>query len=387
MKPFFRLFSYALLILSVVSCDILGGKKSSADLSVTVSAESSGAEEGQVSVVVRGSGAWTLDLDYAGEQSGWAKLSHTSGSGYKSNIKLSFSKNTSGESRKVYIVLSTDSDVTECSFIQTSEDTASDGYIADKADVSWLELPETKSGDGLTWGWHSMVVNETRVRNYSFYWSASDHLSIWVAYPLNKGLISSGARTNDWSNFDPLIPQSEQACTPYGGFGTGYDRGHQCPSADRYSYTGNVQTFYPTNMTPQRSAFNQNIWAKLEGTVRDWTKSLNSATDTLYVVTGCVVEGSTLTRQAGRSGPYVTVPTSYYKALLRYSKSGGYSACGIWLDHDSNASVTTTSDLMSISELEKKVGVNFFVNLPAKVGAEKAAEIESKAPSANLWPL
>lgn len=383
MKSFLRLFPCVLLLLAALSCD----KKAYSNLSVTLSSASAGMEEGSVKVVVRGSGAWMLDLDYAGEQSGWAKLSHTAGNGYKSNIKLTFSENTSGEPRSVYVVLTTDSDAVECLFTQTTDEASPVGGTADKANKTWLELPETATGDGLTWGWHSMVVNDARVRNYSFYWSSSDHLSLWVAYPLNKGLISSGARTNDWSNFDPLIPQSEQACTPYGSYAGQYDRGHQIPSADRYSYLGNLQTFYPTNMTPQYYNFNQHIWAALEGTVRDWAQSLNSATDTLYVVTGCVVEGSKQSVQAGRSGPAATVPTAYYKALLRYSKSAGYSACGVWLDHFTSASATTRSDLMSISALEKKTGVNFFVNLPAKVGASKAAEIEGKEPSVELWPL
>ena len=382
MKSFLRLFPCVLLLLAALSCD----KKAYSNLSVTLSSASAGMEEGSVKVVVRGSGAWMLDLDYAGEQSGWAKLSHTTGNGYKSNIKLTFEENTSGEPRSVYVVLTTDYDAVECLFTQTTDEAEPVGGTSDKADRTWMELPETKEGDGLTWCWHSMVINEKRVRNYSFYWSSSDHLSLWVAYPLNKNLISSGDRTNIWSNFDPFIPQSEQVCTPYGIF-NGYQRGHQIPSADRYSYLGNLQTFYPTNMTPQLGRFNGGIWAGLEGKVRDWAKPLNSLTDTLYVVTGCILEGSTRKVQAGGTGPAATVPTAYYKALLRYSKFAGYSACGIWLDHFTSASATTRSDLMSISALEKKVGVNFFVNLPAKVGASKAAEIEAKEPSVELWPL
>ena len=233
-----------------------------------------------------------------------------------------------------------------------------------------------------------MTTGSKRVRNYSFYWSSTEHLALWVAYPLNKGLIGGGDRTNKWDIFDPLIPRSEQANTWNGGFGNGYDRGHQLPSADRLYLDGNVQTFYPTNMTPQRSQFNQKIWAKLEGTVRSWANSLNSATDTLYVVTGCVVNGSTSSRQAGRSGPYVTVPTAYYKALLRYSRSSGYSGCAIWLDHETDPYRTVEErDMMSIAALEEKLGIDLFVNLPAKVGDAKAAEIEAKAPTVNTWPL
>ena len=385
-KSISRIFAFVAFAVLIVSCDPIGVKKNS-ELSLTLNPESVGKEAGEVSVVVRASGTWILDLDFDGKES-WAKLSHDSGTGYKSNIKLSYDANPSNEARKLYVIISTLNDSKEICFIQTADGAGPDGGTADATSCGWLELPETKSGDGLLWAWHSMTTGSKRVRNYSFYWSRTEHLALWVAYPLNKGLIGGGDRTNKWDIFDPLIPRSEQANTWNGGFGSGYDRGHQLPSADRLYLDGNVQTFYPTNMTPQRSQFNQKIWAKLEGTVRSWANSLNSATDTLYVVTGCEVNGSTSSRQAGRSGPYVTVPTAYYKALLRYSRSSGYSGCAIWLDHDTDPYRTVDErDMMSIAALEEKLGIDLFVNLPAKVGDAKAAEIEAKAPTVNTWPL
>lgn len=381
-----RLLAVVSLAVLAVACDMLGGKKYDSDLSITLNPESVGKEAGEVSVVVRADGAWSLELDFGGDEA-WAELSHSVGTGYKSNIKLSYDANKTGASRSVYVIVSTDNDAAEVRFTQTADGAGPDGGTADATSCGWMELPETKSGDGLLWAWHSMTTGSKRVRNYSFYWSSTEHLALWVAYPLNKGLIGGGDRTNKWDIFDPLIPRSEQANTWNGGFGRGYDRGHQLPSADRLYLDGNIQTFYPTNMTPQRSQFNQNIWAKLEGTVRSWANSLNSATDTLYVVTGCVVNGSTSSRQAGRSGPYVTVPTAYYKALLRYSRSSGYSGCAIWLDHETDRSTVDKRDMMSIAALEERLGIDLFVNLPAKVGDAKAAEIEAKAPTVNTWPL
>lgn len=381
-----RLLSVLALAVLAVSCDLLGGKKGDSELSVTLKEETAGKEAGSVGVVVRASGAWSLELDFGGDEA-WAELSHSVGAGYKSNIKLSYGENRTGASRSVYVIISTENDAKEVRFTQTADGAGPDGGTADATKCGWLELPETKSGDGQRWAWHSMTTGSKRVRNYSFYWSGTEHLALWVAYPLNKGLIGGGSRTNQWDIFDPLIPKSEQANTWNGGFGSGYDRGHQLPSADRLYLDGNIQTFYPTNMTPQRTQFNQNIWARLEGTVRSWANSLNSATDTLYVVTGCVVNGSTSSLQAGSSGPYVTVPTAYYKALLRYSRSSGYSGCAIWLDHETDRSTVDKRDMMSIAALEERLGIDLFVNLPAKVGDAKAAEIEAKAPTVNTWPL
>ena len=381
-----RVFAFLAFAALIISCDLVGGKKGS-ELSLTLNQESVGKEAGEVSVVVRADGPWTLDLDFEGNES-WARLTHNSGSGYKSNIKLSYDANTSSEARRLYVIISTSNDAKEVIFTQTAQGAGPDGGTADATSCGWMELPETKTGDGLLWGWHSMTLNGKTMRNYSFYWSRSDHLSIWVAYPLNRDLAGSGDRTDDW-RVDPLIPQFEQANTWNGGFGSGYDRGHQLPSADRLTPRfANVQTFYPTNMTPQKSQFNQKIWAGLEGTVRSWANKLNSTTDTLYVVTGCDVRENLGSRQAGRGGPRASIPSAYWKALLSYSRSGGYVGCAVWLDHNTDPTrKVSREDMMSISALEQKAGNQLFVNLSKIVGEEKAAEIKAKEPSVNYWPL
>ena len=83
-------------------------------------------------------------------------------------------------------------------------------------------------------------------------------------------------------------------------------------------------------------------------------------------------------------GKSVTVPTGYYKALLGYKKSGsvgnssqngGYTGCAFWFDHVAFSGDFMTK-AMTISELEEKVGVNFFVNLPSVINADKAKAVE-----------
>ena len=387
MKPFRRLCAALALLSAAVSCDLIGGGDDGSTLSVTLRDETAGKEAGSVGVTVRASGAWSLELDF-GSAEPWAVLSHDSGTGYKSNIKLSFEANGTGAARSVYVIVSTENDARECLFTQTPYGLAEDGGTATKSSCRWMELPETADGDGLVWGWHDMTLNGRRMRNYSFYFSTEHCLSCWVAYPLNEALMGggSGMRSEDF-RFDPLISSDFQANMSRSYSGR-YDRGHQLPARDRSaSQSSNSQTYYATNMTPQRSQFNQKIWAGLEETVRTWAKKLNSATDTLYVVTGCVAGNSSLYTYdcVGRK---MTVPTAYYKALLRYTRSSGtYDGCAVWLDHNTSASSVTRSDMMSIDALEERLGIDLFVNLPAAVGEEKAARIEAKEPTENAWPL
>lgn len=384
-KSISRIFAFVAFAVLIVSCDPIGVKKNS-ELSLTLNPESVGKEAGEVSVVVRADGAWSLELDFGGDEA-WAELSHSVGTGYKSNIKLSYDENKTGASRSVYVIVSTENDAAEVRFTQTADGAGPDGGKADATSCGWLELPETKSGDGLLWGWHSMTLNGKTMRNYSFYFSAAHYLSYWVAYPLNSSLMGGSGMRDKNFYFDPLLPNSMQADLTFSYRGN-YDRGHQLPARDRSaSVASNTQTFYATNMTPQRSQFNQKIWQRLEARVQSWASSINPSTDTLYVVTGCTVKGSTQST-TDCAGKKMTIPTAYYKAILRYTRSSGYAGCAIWLDHDTDPYRTVEErDMMSIAALEEKLGIDLFVNLPAKVGDAKAAEIEAKAPTVNTWPL
>lgn len=384
-KSISRIFAFVAFAVLIVSCDPIGVKKNS-ELSLTLNPESAGKDAGKVSVVVRASGAWSLELDFGGDEA-WAELSHSVGTGYKSNIKLSYDANKTGASRSVYVIVSTENDAAEVRFTQTADGAGPDGGTADATSCGWMELPETKTGDGLLWGWHNMTLNGKTMRNYSFYFSAAHYLSYWVAYPLNSSLMGGSGMRDKNFYFDPLLPNSMQADLTFSYRGN-YDRGHQLPARDRSaSVASNTQTFYATNMTPQRSQFNQKIWQRLEARVQSWASSINHSTDTLYVVTGCTVKGSTQST-TDCAGKKMTIPTAYYKAILRYTRSSGYAGCAIWLDHDTDPYRTVDeSDMMSIAALEEKLGIDLFVNLPAKVGDAKAAEIEAKAPTVNTWPL
>lgn len=384
-KSISRIFAFVAFAVLIVSCDPIGVKKNS-ELSLTLNQESAGKDAGKVSVVVRADGAWSLELDFGGDEA-WAELSHSVGTGYKSNIKLSYDANKTGASRSVYVIVSTDNDAAEVRFTQTADGAGPDGGTADATSCGWLELPETKTGDGLLWGWHNMTLNGKTMRNYSFYFSAAHYLSYWVAYPLNSSLMGGSGMRDKNFYFDPLLPNSMQADLTFSYRGN-YDRGHQLPARDRSaSVASNTQTFYATNMTPQRSQFNQKIWQRLEARVQSWASSINPSTDTLYVVTGCTVKGSTQST-TDCAGKKMTIPTAYYKAILRYTRSSGYAGCAIWLDHDTDPYRTVDErDMMSIAALEEKLGIDLFVNLPAKVGDAKAAEIEAKAPTVNTWPL
>lgn len=247
----------------------------------------------------------------------------------------------------------------------------------------WLEIPAITPADGEVFFSHDMTYGNKVVRNYSFLYDISARVSLWVAYPLYKGMTSGTTRSDSWE-YDPLVPRRYQGCV-YRSY-TGYDRGHQLPSADRLcNASANEQTFYFTNATPQNSDLNQGLWENLESLVR---RQINSC-DTLYVVTGCVLttdSDPTVNYTKDNNGADVAVPKAYYKVLLKYKAgeaNGGYSAIGFWMENKAYGSTPLSrSFARSVDEIESLTGLDFFHNLNSIY--EKEAEARYDASSWGL---
>lgn len=383
----------AFCTLAVSSCAKPVEEKDVLEVSVKTPSVASG--KGQMFVNVRCNTSWTLILMDAEDDSDidWASLNIDSGKGNMSNVILSYQVNDSEDSRRLKIVLDNGSRWTSCMVEQAGSGQQPEPEPdpvpqpdTDLAKVSWLELPAMDNPD-LGYYSHSFEMNGKEYRNYSFGWSQKDLVALWMAYPLcsmytNKTV----SRTDAWA-YDPILGP-EYSSAPFGGYGGSYARGHQVPSADRLcSYNANVQTFYGSNMTPQLNAHNEGIWQTLESKVR----TLANTSDTTYVVTGCVVDGSTTFTQDS-DGKKMTVPVGYYKVLLRYSKSSTIStwaAMAFYTEHKSYSGSTSLRSLaMSVDELEEMLGMDFFVNLPAKLGEERAAALEAEDPLTNsIWGL
>ena len=377
-----------LLALVLTSCDLLGLKGGDAEIELSVKQRTVISDKGQQFVSVKCSGDWTLSLVSDEGEVNWARLSDTEGVGDKSNVILSYDMNEADQPRAMRIVLASGTKWVDCTFVQLAagvplpSDKPAQGGGVDLSKQSWMELPALDNPD-LGYYSHSFTMSGKKYRNYSFGWSQKDRAALWVAYPLcNLYTNGSAGRTNAWA-LDPLLGSLSSA--PFGGYGGNYARGHQLPSADRQcSIEANAQTFYGTNITPQLNGHNEGVWSALEGNVRTWSM----ASDTLYVVTGVVVSASS-PKEEDSYGQSVTVPDAYFKALLKYSRSstfGQWNAAAFYLEHRTYSGGIDKSHSMSIDRLEEITGINFFANLPAKVGEKSAADIEKADPAnSNVW--
>lgn len=262
---------------------------------------------------------------------------------------------------------------------------------------SWGEQPEYRPDDAYIYKTYyaTFVSNQFfpggKLRNYSVCYDVDRHISHWVAYPIFKKVYETPVlrRDNDF-NYDPndqlpVIPTRDQQYIGTGGNGRGYgawgyDRGHMLPQASRYNnYEPNRMTYYGTNMMPQNSTLNQNIWASLEGKVRGWGGL--QTYDTLYVVTGAAFKSTKTIDNA--NGP-IAVPSHCWKVLLRQRgnqnrqisqfKADELKAIGfVFTNDDAGAATSIESAVRSVKEIEELTGFKFFRNLdPAVADAVKS---------------
>lgn len=106
----------------------------------------------------------------------------------------------------------------------------------------------------------------------------------------------------------------------------------------------------------------------MENQLRKWADKL-SATDTIFVCKGGTIdsEANIITRIGGK----LIVPKYFYMAILRKS-SFGYAGMAFWSEQTNawRMNETLRSHAISISELEKRTGIDFFCNLPDDVEAQ-----------------
>lgn len=171
-------------------------------------------------------------------------------------------------------------------------------------------------------------------------------------------------RTNNFRP-DQKVKTGSATLTDYKG--SGYDRGHLAPAADmKWSATAMSESFYMSNMSPQRPGFNRGIWKRLEQLVRTWAVEYEE----IHVVTGPVLKGSFKS-----IGPnQVSVPEYYYKVVLDYKKPE-LKGIGLILANASSKK-PLRNYAVTIDYVESITGINFFVDLPDNIEEEIESNLD-----------
>ena len=251
---------------------------------------------------------------------------------------------------------------------------AANGY--NKA-ILRIEFPALKQGGKqkvLVYRMKSTAYDKDGV-NFSVEWDCNKRSQRWTCYQMHRGYSGKYSRVSNFY-FDTTNLTADEYYDEFKYF-PGYERGHICPSGDRTaSEEMNAQTFVMTNMQPQYHQFNgydkqtgeNGLWVRMENQLRKWADKL-SATDTIFVCKGATIdsEANIITRINGK----LIVPKYFYMAILRKS-SFGYAGMAFWSEQTKSWRMNETlrSHAISISELEKRTGIDFFCNLPDDVEAQ-----------------
>ncbi len=253
-----------------------------------------------------------------------------------------------------------------------------------------LEVPSLASGTVNAFIVHT--IPDGRL-NYCIGYNTALKASCWTAFKWYEGFSSNnnawnrnrwrqGETFNGYGGIgdpfqpDPVLPANVRVNLSDYNLPNNYDCGHIMGSADRLvTKEANGQTFYLSNIHPQLSAFNQQgIWYNLEDFLR---RSYDTSTfrDTLYVVKGGTISDGNYTLIGDKK--QLVCPKYFYMAILSYAKkyaktNGGYSAIAFWMEHKSNSDKVSSKYVITIDELERRTGIDFFCNLPDDI--ENAVE-------------
>ena len=166
---------------------------------------------------------------------------------------------------------------------------------------------------------------------------------------------------------DPQLPEYYRLSKdPF--WGSGFDHGHICPSADRLcSYDANYQTFFLTNMQPQYNKFNAKLWEKMESQIRTWNRG--NFRDTFYVCKGGTIDNEeNIIKYLGSGTNKIPVPKYFFMAVL-CKNTQGYKALGFWVEQkNEDRSADKLGDyVVNIYDLQQLTGIDFFCNLPDNI--------------------
>ncbi len=159
----------------------------------------------------------------------------------------------------------------------------------------------------------------------------------WVSWHLTTRWLGSAARQDNFRP-DSQLPPTWYRVTSASYAGSGFDRGHNCPSADRTSTAAdNSATFLMTNMMPQAPRNNQRTWAGLEEFCR---RQLQNGANELYVVCGSYGRGGTGSEgyKTTLDQGHVTVPARVWKVVVILPEG----------DDDDAARVTASTRVIAI---------------------------------------
>jgi DNA/RNA endonuclease G (NUC1) len=201
----------------------------------------------------------------------------------------------------------------------------------------------------------------------------------WVSWHLADEWIGSLVR-NDTFRADPAVLPTWYRVLGSDYSGSGFDRGHMTPNADRDKETSvpiNQATFLMTNMIPQAPDNNQGPWANMENDLR----TIVSGGNELYIVSGGAGSGGTGTNGFATTiaNGHVAVPASTWKVVMVLTKASGDDVARVTASTQTIAVIMPNTQgirnddwrnyITTVDAVEALTGYDFYCNVPDAIEA------------------
>ncbi|MVN75408.1 DNA/RNA non-specific endonuclease [Hymenobacter sp. HMF4947] len=220
---------------------------------------------------------------------------------------------------------------------------------------------------------------------YATGYNAQRGIPIWTSWHVGRTDLTKAAPRQDDFRADPALPRQFYPVAPPSYSGSGFDKGHNCPSGDRTaSLDDNSATFLMSNMVPQAPQNNQQTWAHLE----EYTRAQVERGQEAYVVMGSYGRGGT-----GKNGPAqtidqgrVTVPAHIWKVIvflpegtndLQRIAAGQGRVVAIDTPNDNSISPEWNQYLTSVDKIEAASGLDILSALPPATQAQLQSGVDS----------
>ncbi len=259
--------------------------------------------------------------------------------------------------------------------------------------VAVVPPPPPLTDDHLAMGNPSGAVTDTNVPNnylmskdqYALSYSRDKGEPNWVSWHLDPNWLGSAPRQNNY-RADTTLPAGWYQVQGTDYSGSGFDRGHMCPSGDRTrSIPDNSATFLMTNFIPQASNNNQGPWNDLE----NYCRTLVSAGNELYIISGGAGQGGTGSNGFATTitNGHVVVPAQTWKVIIVLTQGSGNDAARVTTNTRTIAVIMPNSNTInpdwktyrvSVDQVEALTGYDFFSNVPTNIQAVIEATVDNQ---------
>ena len=195
-------------------------------------------------------------------------------------------------------------------------------------------------------------TQEVCFRAFAVLHSGLTRTPLYAAEHLTRQNVKNAGKLSRKDSFhaEDALPESDRAeLSDYAR--SGYDRGHMAPNADFANRKAQAESFSLANMVPQVHESNAGVWAGIESA----TRQLASVEGDIYVISGPAFVGGNL-KKIGN----VLVPTHVWKVIY----SPAQQKAGAYLITNDD---TRDYAVLSVSKLEKMVGMSLLPGLPQQV--------------------